>query len=142
MLRDKLPSGTIKHVLLSLLLLSVGTIGGSEQRAAQSDAALKLRPIGPRLLSVHSPTKDEDPSVICARDGTIFVAWFSDRGGNADIYITATHNGIDWSSPVRVTSSPSGDFYPNLIQDYQGTFHLVWFGWTAPFRGLPAPGRR
>jgi hypothetical protein len=120
---------------LSLLLLSTGTISRGQQSAAQTDRANKFTPTDVRLLSLSSPTKDEDPSVISAQDGTIFVAWFSDRGGNADIYVTATHNGTDWNPPVRVTTSHDGDFYPNLFQDSRGTFHLVWFRWTQLFRG-------
>lgn len=92
-------------------------------------------PTNDRLLSMNSPTKDEDPSVLRARDGTMHVAWFSDRGNNPDIYITSTRRGTEWGPPVRVTTSPHGDFYANLLQDDQGTFHLVWFRWDAIFRG-------
>lgn len=84
-----------------------------------------------QLLSVGSPTKDEDPSILLAQDGTIFVTWFSDRGGNNDVYITSTKNGRDWTTPVRVTTHTGGDFYPNLVQDDAGLFHLTWFRWTA-----------
>ena len=92
-------------------------------------------PSDAKLLSVGSPTKDEDPSVLLARDGTIYVAWFSDRGGNPDIYITSTKNGHDWTTPVRVTTNAGGDFDPTLVQDDAGKFHLTWFRWTAPFVG-------
>jgi hypothetical protein len=126
-------SGKIKRLLWLLMLILVGT--SADLRAAQSVEAPKWRATNVRLLSVNSPTKDEDPSVICGQDGTVFVAWFSDRGGNPDIYLTTTQNGIDWKPPIRVTTSPDGDFYPNLFQDYQGIYHLVWFRWSAPFRG-------
>lgn len=89
----------------------------------------------PAVLSTGSPTKDEDPSVLHARDGRLYVAWFSDRGGNPDIYLTRTSDGREWLPPVRVSSDPGGDFNPSLIQDEAGTFHLVWFRWTALFRG-------
>ncbi len=93
-------------------------------------------PTAPALLSTSSPTKDEDPSVIRARDGSMVVAWFSDRGANAgDIYITRTTNGANWAPAVRVTTSVDGDFYPQLFQDDAGTFHLVWFRWYAFERG-------
>jgi hypothetical protein len=92
-------------------------------------------PDSPVLLSTGSPTKDEDPSVILARDGSVVVAWFSDRGGNNDIYITRTTDGIAWANAVRVTSDAGGDFYPNLFQDDAGVFHLVWFRWYALERG-------
>lgn len=94
-----------------------------------------FEPTEPRILSVNSPTKDEDPSVARARDGTLFVAWFSDRGANPDIYISSTRDGTNWSAPTRVTTDPGGDFNPTLIQDEQGAFHLVWFRWNALFRG-------
>ena len=86
-------------------------------------------------LSTGSPTKDEDPTVLMAKDGSIVVAWFSDRGGNNDIYITRTTKGTDWATPVRVTTSADGDFYPNLVQDSNGVFHLTWFRWYALNRG-------
>ncbi len=90
----------------------------------------------PALLSVNSPTKDEDPSVLLASDGRLFVAWFSDRDANpGDIYVTSTSDRTTWSAPVRVTNGPGGDFYPNLLQDSHGTFHLVWFQWTSLFVG-------
>jgi hypothetical protein len=100
-----------------------------------SGAGGPFRPTSARLLSTGSPTKDEDPSILLARDSSVFVAWFSDRGGNNDIYLTRTTDGASWSTPVRVTTDPGGDFYPTLMQDGAGTFHLTWFRWTAPFRG-------
>ncbi len=118
-----------------MLLVSLGVLAGCDQGPSQPDPGPIFQPTTPRLLSTGSPTKDEDPSVIRARDGTLFVAWFSDRGGNADIYITSTSNGTDWSSPVRITTSSHADFYPTLFQDDQGTFHLTWFRWEAFFRG-------
>jgi len=121
--------------ILPLLLFSLALISIREQCLAQSTTPPKWQPIGTRLLSTNSPTKDEDPSVICGQNGFVYVAWFSDRGGNADIYLTATSDGLSWKAPIRVTTSPEGDFYPNLFQDYQGIFHLVWFRWSALFRG-------
>jgi hypothetical protein len=101
----------------------------------QPGGSVAFEPSDVLLLSTNSPTRDEDPSVIRARDGRLFVAWFSDRGGNADVYLTNTANGREWSAPVRVTTSAEADFYPTLFQDDQGTFHLTWFRWEAFFRG-------
>jgi len=95
----------------------------------------EFEPTEPALLSTGSPTKDEDPSVLRAQDGTLFVTWFSDRGGNSDIYLTSTRDGNEWTSPARITTDAGGDFYGNLIQDTAGVFHLTWFRWTAPFVG-------
>ena len=89
----------------------------------------------PVILSVGSPTKDEDPSVLRAANGTMFVAWFSDRGGNADIYVSSSANRVTWTTPVRIGSPQWADFYPNLIQDRTGRLHLVWFQWVSLFVG-------
>jgi len=95
----------------------------------------RYQPTSAANLSTGSPTKDEDPCAVLAQDGSIVVAWFSDRGGNNDIYITRSTRGTEWSAPVRVTTSADGDFYPNLYQDAGGVFHLTWFRWYALERG-------
>jgi hypothetical protein len=112
---------------VTLLALLVACEGGS--------TGPLFPPSDARVLSTGSPTKDEDPSVLLARDSSIYVAWFSDRGANSDIYLTRTTTGATWRAPIRVTTNPGGDFYPNLFQDSVGTFHLVWFRWTAPNLG-------
>jgi hypothetical protein len=53
----------------------------------QPPPAPEFAPGDAQLLSTNSPTKDEDPSVLRAQDGRLIVAWFSDRGRNADIYL-------------------------------------------------------
>jgi len=102
-----------------LLSLSLSLLAGCGNDPSDPEGLI-FEPTEALLLSTGSPTKDEDPSVIRARDGTLFVAWFSDRGGNADIYVTSTPNGTDWSPPVRVTTDSGGDFNPSLYQDDQG----------------------
>lgn len=95
----------------------------------------RFPPTAPAILSTGSPGKDEDPSLLKARDGSLYVAWFSDRTASGDIYVTRSERGAEWSTAVRVTTSTGGDFAPTLIQDSQGLFHLAWFRWTALFTG-------
>ena len=118
---------------VQVLVLAV-TVAACEESVAPP-VVPDFAPGAPALLSTASPGKDEDPSVILARDGSLVVAWFSDRGGNPDLYVTRTHDGVHWESVVRVTNDPGGDFYPNLFQDDLGVFHLVWFRWYALERG-------
>lgn len=118
--------------LLPLLLLSAC---GSDDSVTPPESPARYQATASKLLSQASPTKDEDPTVILAKDGSIVVAWFSDRGGNSDIYIARCAKGTTWSAPVRVTVSADGDFYPNLYQDANGVFHLTWFRWYAQNRG-------
>ncbi len=121
---------------IAVALALVGALSGcGGDDGGPSPGPAPFQPTQPTLLSTGSPTKDEDPSVILARDGSIVVAWFSDRGGNPDIYITRTTDGVHWANAVRVTTSTDGDFYPNLYQDANGTFHLTWFRWYALNRG-------
>ncbi|MFN0181750.1 MAG: hypothetical protein ACKVZ0_23325 [Gemmatimonadales bacterium] len=89
----------------------------------------------PTLFSVGSPAKDEDPSVLLDRAGRLHLAWFSDRDGNAELYIANSGDGLSWSPAAKIATSQWGDFYPNLIQDDQGTFHVVWFQWVSLFLG-------
>jgi len=77
------------------LLAMLAACGGSAATGPEPAGSSTFQPTDPRLLSTGSPTKDEDPSVLRARDGTMFVAWFSDRGNNPDIYVTSTANGND-----------------------------------------------
>ena len=122
------------RLLAALPLLVLTACGGSDNSVTPPPPG-RYQPTSSTLLSTSSPTKDEDPTVILARDGSIVVAWFSDRGGNPDIYIARCTKGTTWSAPVRVTTSPDGDFYPNLYQDANGVFHLTWFRWYALSRG-------
>jgi len=118
-----------------LTLASLALLSGCSEDSTKPPVDHQFEPTAPALLSTGSPTKDEDPSVLRAQDGALFVTWFSDRGGNPDIYLTSTRNGTEWTSPVRVTTDAGGDFYGNLLQDSEGVFHLTWFRWYALFRG-------
>jgi hypothetical protein len=123
------------HPIALLPLLLLAACGGDDSVTPPPTPPGRYSPTDATLLSTASPTKDEDPSVLLANDGSIVVAWFSDRGSNPDIYIAHCTKGTTWSAPVRVTTSGDGDFYPNLIQDANGVFRLTWFRWHALNRG-------
>jgi len=132
--RESGPVTRLARVAPLLFLLVVGACDGGDTTTPEQPPVFASTP--PALLSARSPTKDEDPSVILARDGSIVVAWFSDRGADpGDLYITRSERGTEWADPVRVTVSPDGDFYPSLYQDDRGVFHLAWFRWYALNRG-------
>ena len=72
--------------------------------------------------------KNEDPCLLRARDGTIYLAWFSDRSGNPDIYLISSKNAETWSEPVAIIQGGNaGNFYPSLAQTSDGALHLTWF---------------
>jgi hypothetical protein len=125
------PSKTPIGVLAICLCAGAGCGDDASDPGAEPGVAAT----SPAPLSTGSPTRDEDPSLLRARDGSMFVAWFSDRDGAGDIYLARTPSGTRWSSPVRVTYDAGGDFYPSLFQDGAGVFHLTWFRWYALARG-------
>lgn len=116
--------------IVRLVLAGVGFVACKKDEAS-GPVEIKGSATTPVLLSANSPTKDEDPSVLRARDGTLYIAWFSDRGGNNDIYLSRSTDKTTWSPPLRITTSQWGDFYPNLIQDTRGIIHVVWFQWVS-----------
>lgn len=72
--------------------------------------------------------KNEDPCLLRAKDGAIYLTWFSDRGGNADIYLVSSTDAEKWTEPVAIIQSKDyGNFYPSLAQTADGAFHLTWF---------------
>jgi hypothetical protein len=70
--------------------------------------------------------KDEDASILLATDGRFYVAWLSNRDGNDDLYVMRSDDGLAWSAPARVTTNLASDWYPTLLQDGGGRFHLTW----------------
>ena len=103
-------------------------ISGSKKPSTIDNLELQISQIqlNPRQLS-FSDSKDEDPSIIQASDGTYWIAWFSDRSGNGDIWYKKSRNGINWTEPFQITTDPSNDYYPSLIQASDGTFWIAWF---------------
>lgn len=80
------------------------------------------------LKLTDSSVNDEDPSLLKAQDGTLYLVWYSDQGGAADLWLTRSKETFSWSKPQPIITQPTGDFYPTLIQAQDNTFHLSWFG--------------
>ncbi|MEE9150969.1 MAG: Ig-like domain-containing protein [Thermoplasmata archaeon] len=63
--------------------------------------------------------------------GTYWMAWFSDRSGTVQIWMSNSSDGINWDEPYQVVSLMDENVYPSLIQDSGGTYWLAWmnFDW-------------
>jgi hypothetical protein len=117
-----------------ILLVQCGSAGGAAPGMGGSDAGMvatppdmgDLGPTDPAPLAT-SPGNDEDPSVLRAADGQLYLVWFSNRSGNEDLYVKSSANGRDWSSDRAILPGPEHDFYPSMIQAKDGLFHLVWW---------------
>ena len=66
------------------------------------------------------------PSLAQTSDGTLCVAWFSDRSGNADIWFSYTKDGTRWSSPCQVTVDRGWDWAPSLMEAPDKSLWLAW----------------
>ena len=81
------------------------------------------------ILVTDVEGNNEDPFLLRAHDGTIYLVWFSERGGNADIYMKTSKDGKRWSEhTVIIKGGGAGNFYPSLAQTKDGRIHLTWFG--------------
>jgi len=128
----------------SFVLVVVAGCGGGDGApdagsidAAAVDAPGPAYAPGPVVaLSDGAPGNDEDPAVLAARDGSIYVAWYSASAGD-DIVISRTTDGVHWTAPAHVSTGAAIDFGPSLYQDAAGYVHAAWFRWST---GAP-PGR-
>ena len=80
------------------------------------------------ILITDIEGNNEDPFLLRAKDGTIYLVWFSERSGNADIYMKTSKDGKIWSEhTVIIKGGGASNFYPSLAQTKDGKFHLTWF---------------
>jgi len=73
--------------------------------------------------------QDMNPSIMQARDGTIWVVWVSNRlgFGNDELYYkTSSNYGTDWSPDTRLTADPNYDSSPSIMQSSNGTIWVTW----------------
>jgi hypothetical protein len=61
-------------------------------------------------------------------DGNVWVVWESDRSDENQDLFYKIFNGTGWSDPVQLTNHTSGDGYPSITQDSNGT---IWLFWTS-----------
>jgi hypothetical protein len=101
------------------------------------DPLTHLSPTAPGPLSPgNAGGQDEDPSILVARDGTLYAAWYSNRAGKhpngrerKEIFLTRSTDGATWSEPMQLTDSPEWSFYPSLAEGDDGSIHVAWMRW-------------
>jgi len=84
----------------------------------------------PAVQLTTDSNSDYNPSIAQSDDGTIWVAWYSYRSGNADIwYKTSSDGGANWSAGTQLTTDTGSDYNPSITQDnYDGK---VWIAWQS-----------
>lgn len=68
---------------------------------------------------------DTCPSVMQTRNGTVWVAWSSDRFASYDLFYK-TYNGSSWSDPARITWRTYLEDDPSIIETRDGRIWVVY----------------
>ena len=64
-----------------------------------------------------SEGNNEDPFLLQAKDGIIHLVWFSERSGNADIYMKTSKDEKIWSEPIAITRNSHTDTIPEIYSN-------------------------
>jgi hypothetical protein len=77
------------------------------------------------ITSDHN--NNESPSIQGLSNGTIFVAWVSNRTGSYNIWYKSYTNGV-WSTESRLTTTTAAatDGVPSVVQDLHGNIWVFW----------------
>jgi len=113
------------HRNLKTLLMAVSILGLTITVSAEFSGNTSAQQLYPVNVTNH-PAWDVYPSLIQDSDGTYWIAFQSDRSGNFDIWITSSNNGINWSTPVQVTTHHKYDEIPSLIRTSDGRLVIVF----------------
>jgi len=78
-------------------------------------------------LEPTSTSNDRSPSIIQDMNGTLWIAWGSDRGGNQEIlYKNSSDGGSSWSEAQFLTTHPEPDRSPSITQTMDGRIWVTW----------------
>lgn len=130
----------MRSAVLLLAALGVTGCGNANTDGPQGDTTPREQ-LSETLPSNLSPGniggQDEDPAILKAADGALYVAWYSDRNGTRptgelarEVFLMRSMDGSTWSDPPIQLSSNTGDeraFYPTLAQGPDGTIHAAWW---------------
>jgi len=82
---------------------------------------------GPLIQLTTDASTDDWSAITGTNDGTLWLAWTSDRSGNDDIwYKTSADDGTTWSAEMQLTSHASSDYLPAITQASDGMLWVVW----------------
>ncbi len=76
---------------------------------------------------VTSSTYDEwEPSLIQDDTGTYRLVWDTYSTGSWEIWGSYSNDGVNWNTPIQVTSNGEDNWYPSLIQNASGGFDIAF----------------
>lgn len=69
---------------------------------------------------------DEDPSVMQAMDGTVWVVWSKKSKAKTDDIYYKTFDGLTWSDDIKLTTDSYIDSNPAITQSMNGRIWVTW----------------
>ena len=73
---------------------------------------------------IASSDDDTHPSILQAKNGTIWVVWES---STSDVYYKiSSDNGANWSTPTKLTTDTNQDKWPEITQTSDKNIWVVW----------------
>ena len=96
--------------------------------ACRQSVALPRLQLDARQLT-QSDSAAEDPSIMQAADGSIWIAWIEkDDTGKIHLWYKRTADGESWTEPFQITKGQPGEhYYPSLLQQSDGKICIAWF---------------
>ena len=77
------------------------------------------------------PADDWRPAIARTSDGKLWVVWHSWRSDNNIWYKTSDDSGVTWSAGTQLTTDPSSDYDPAIMQASDGTIWVVWYSYRS-----------
>jgi hypothetical protein len=87
----------------------------------------KTRLLGPEERLTAQPGSDTDAVLATAGDGTVWMAWQSWIGGQADIMLApVAAAGTPGTPPLRISETPANEWAPSIAADASGRVHVAF----------------
>jgi hypothetical protein len=78
------------------------------------------------LVASPDPQQDVAPSIAQLKNGTMVLAFSSNRLGNFDIFLKTYNPGTGWSADKQITADTNDDFVTSLLVASDGRLWIFW----------------
>jgi hypothetical protein len=78
-----------------------------------------------------NPADDYRSTITRTNNGKLWVVWDSWRSDNNIWYKTSDDNGTTWSADTQLTTDPSSDYDPAIMQASDSTIWVVWYSYRS-----------
>jgi hypothetical protein len=85
----------------------------------------------PIVQVTNDPADDWQPAIVRTNGGKLWVVWDSWRSDSNIWYKISNDNGATWSADTQLTTDPSDDYGPVIMQANNGTIWVVWYSYRS-----------